>query len=395
MSRWICRIPGVERFCEWGRERGSWVLCEEIRASVRELGAILAARRDEGNISCHDARLLQGAQDALDRATRVIDYDAHRRSLTASHVTTAQLHVNAARSLWMRTLSPREVEAHLPAMFAVVRQHLAPADEHRVYVEQMVRKIRAAREAGRSPALTEGRLVTVVEAVDAARQAALREKLRAGSFVRIVRWITVFLFGIVIGIGVLSAFWKTAVPLCFTPSPGPGARGDFSVVCPTDSAPSVPENELNGATRRVAGWGDYIVVEFVGVVAAGLAAASALRKIRGTSTAFGIPVALALLKLPTGALTAVLGLLLMRGGFVPGLNELGSPAQIIAWAVVLGYSQELFTKFVDRQGQAVLEGVRGPANPPPPEPVPAPQPVPAPIPAPLPEPEAVPAEPKP
>lgn len=42
------------------------------------------------------------------------------------------------------------------------------------------------------------------------------------------------------------------------------------------------------------------------------------------------PVVLALLKLPTGALTAPLGLLLMRGGFVPGLSALDSPAQIIA-----------------------------------------------------------------
>ncbi|MGG7571613.1 hypothetical protein [Streptomyces sirii] len=70
--------------------------------------------------------------------------------------------------------------------------------------------------------------------------------------------------------------------------------------------------------------------------------------------------ALAWLKLPTGALTAVLGLLLMRGGFVPGLTALDSSAQIIAWAIVFGYSQQVFTQFVDKQGQALLAGVRGP-----------------------------------
>jgi hypothetical protein len=78
---------------------------------------------------------------------------------------------------------------------------------------------------------------------------------------------------------------------------------------------------------------------------------------------FGIPVALAMLKLPTGALTAVLGLLLMRGGFVPGLSALDSSAQIIGWAIIFGYSQELFTKFVDRRGQDVLDGIRGPGGP--------------------------------
>ena len=65
--------------------------------------------------------------------------------------------------------------------------------------------------------------------------------------------------------------------------------------------------------------------------------------------------ALALLKLPTGALTAVLGLVLMRGEFVPGLSALDSSAQIISWAVVLGYSQQLLTRFVDQRAQSVLE----------------------------------------
>jgi hypothetical protein len=75
-----------------------------------------------------------------------------------------------------------------------------------------------------------------------------------------------------------------------------------------------------------------------------------------------VPVALALLKLPTGALTAVLGLLLMSGEFVPGLTSLDSSAQIIAWAIVLGYAQQIFTRFVDNQGQAVLNAVGGPGH---------------------------------
>ncbi|MFI0481418.1 hypothetical protein [Actinomadura sp. 9N215] len=365
MSRWTGWIPGAARLGEWTRERGSWVLCEEVLAGARELRALLAARRDDGEVSGQDADLLRAAEDALDRAEHVIDYRGHRRSRTASHVTTAQLHLNSARSLWMRTLPPHELQSCLPAMFAAVKRHLAPSDEHRVFVERIARQVHDAQQAGRPARVPGGQLIVVVEAVDAARQAALREKLRAGNFVRIVHWITVFLFALAISIGVLSAAAKTAVPLCFNPAPSPGARGDFSVVCPTHTEPSVPAGQLAEQTRRTAGWADYIVVEFVGLVAAGIAAASALRKIRGTATAFGIPVALAMLKLPTGALTAVLGLLLMRGSFIPGLNALDSSAQIIAWAVVLGYSQELFTKFVDRQGQAVLDSVHGsaPASP--------------------------------
>jgi hypothetical protein len=45
---------------------------------------------------------------------------------------------------------------------------------------------------------------------------------------------------------------------------------------------------------------------------------------------------------------------LMRADFVPGLSALDSPAQIIGWAVVFGYAQQLFTRFVDQRAETVL-----------------------------------------
>ena len=90
-----------------------------------------------------------------------------------------------------------------------------------------------------------------------------------------------------------------------------------------------------------------------------VATAAAIRRIKGSSERYGLPVALAALKLPTGAITAFLGLLLMRGQFVPGLTALDTSAQILAWALVFGYAQQLFTRLVDQQGQTVLDGVRG------------------------------------
>lgn len=86
-------------------------------------------------------------------------------------------------------------------------------------------------------------------------------------------------------------------------------------------------------------------------------------RMRGAATAYNVPIALALLKLPTGALTAVLGLLLMRGQFVPGLTSLDTPGQIVAWAVIFGAAQQLFTRFVDQRGTAVMQAVPGPENP--------------------------------
>jgi hypothetical protein len=100
-------------------------------------------------------------------------------------------------------------------------------------------------------------------------------------------------------------------------------------------------------------------VELVGLTAAAVATAAAIRTIKGSAERFHLPVALAALKLPTGAITAFLGLLLMRGQFVPGLSALDTSAQILAWALVFGYAQQLFTRLVDRQGETVLEDVRG------------------------------------
>jgi hypothetical protein len=95
------------------------------------------------------------------------------------------------------------------------------------------------------------------------------------------------------------------------------------------------------------------------MAAAAVAAAAAIRRLKGSSERHGLPVAMAVLKLPTGAITAFLGLLLLRGQFIPGLSALDTSAQILAWALVFGYAQQLFTRLVDQQGQTVLESVRG------------------------------------
>ena len=88
-----------------------------------------------------------------------------------------------------------------------------------------------------------------------------------------------------------------------------------------------------------------------------LASAVSLRNVRGTSTPYDVPVALALLKLPTGALTAIAALIAIRGDFVPGLSALDSQEQILAYALAFGYAQQLLTGLIDRQGQSILSGV--------------------------------------
>jgi hypothetical protein len=169
-----------------------------------------------------------------------------------------------------------------------------------------------------------------------------------------------------IGVAITGFFRPTLFPLCFAPE----EAGRATVVCPTaQSEPFVPAGgeaqdgvrtrDIDEVVAETASRQDLIVVELVGLTAAAIASAAAIRRIKGSSERYGLPVALAALKLPTGALTAFLGLLLMRGQFVPGLTALDTSAQILAWALVFGYAQELFTRLVDQQGQTVLDSVRG------------------------------------
>jgi hypothetical protein len=105
--------------------------------------------------------------------------------------------------------------------------------------------------------------------------------------------------------------------------------------------------------------------------------ALSIRNLQGSSTPYDVPIALALLKLPSGALSAMVGLLFVRGGFVPGLSQLDSQPQILAYAFLFGAAQQLVTRLVDQQAQDIL--TKMPSKEPTsrkPEPSPAEQPTP-------------------
>jgi hypothetical protein len=213
----------------------------------------------------------------------------------------------------------------------------------------------------------------IVATVRAASSESLREQLRLRNFRNIVAFTAALVALLAVGVALTGFVKPTLVPLCFAPE----EAGRAVVVCPTRQSPSfVPEQAGEPSQAGIRGAGlhpgvrdiddmvaqtatrwDLLVVELVGLTAAAIAAAAAIKNIRGSTDRYGLSVALAALKLPTGAITAFLGLLLMRGQFVPGLSALDTSAQILAWALVFGYAQQLFTRLVDQQGQTVLNSV--------------------------------------
>jgi hypothetical protein len=305
-------------------------------------------------------------------------------ALGGASVERARSHLDAAESGLLRVAPDSYLLGQIPSLVAHVRAHLHKDDPRRVGIEELYKRVteRATRRNlvrydGLSRESHEDKLEaadrdTLVAAVRHASAEARREVTRVRSFRNVLLVTALFLAFGAAGIAVVGIVNPSVVPLCFNP--------EGMVVCPTEDRPAPgqsgatdgnarPEQltpteqaRIDNVMRSTASSWDIPLVELVGFIAAALAAASALRRIRGTSTEYSLPVALAVLKLPTGALTALLGLLLMRGDFIPGLSALDSTAQIIAWAILFGYAQQLLTRFVDERAQGLLADV-GPSDP--------------------------------
>ncbi|MET7301669.1 hypothetical protein [Embleya sp. NPDC005575] len=337
-------------------ERGQWELREGLRSRVIELEALLKSKTAPGPLAPSDQVLADQALESLDEAKRAL---GHEHGRPAAHIAVAQTQLDVAYIILLRLLTLEDITAHLPGIVAFIKEHLPLGDERRAHVDEMALSVRGG------DTLTEKQRETLVDASTVAHQVHLKEKLRVRSFAHIVFGVTAALAIIATLIALAGASSPGTVPLCFNP---PGVGIVCATATSTVSAGSATNRDqfagrsLDQMYADVASQWDYPVVELVGLVAAAVAAAASLRRIHGTSTPYNVPVALALLKLPTGALTALLGLLLMRGDFVPGLSALDSSAQIIAWAVIFGYAQQLFTRFVDNQAQLVLNAVGGPTT---------------------------------
>lgn len=280
--------------------------------------------------------------------------------------------LDAAEAQLLNLAPTTYILGQMPSLLHHVQRHLRPDDPRRQELERIAQTLGVkgpdlslSQEAHDEQLADQveqerGRIVT---AVRGASSAALREQRRVASFRNVVVATTLAMTLLAIGVAVLGFVAPTAVPLCFQPE----KSGQTVVVCPTGQSALVPTGQQSGpaepdvddlvtSTVKPA---DLLVIELIGLTAAAVAAAASIRGIRGSSEPYGLPVALAALKLPTGAITAVLGLLLMRGRFIPGLSALDTSAQILAWAIIFGYAQELFTRFVDQQAHTVLNTVRG------------------------------------
>ena len=331
------------------------VAVEEVRLRAR-LDALRARRLGFGDPEAEAVEA--GVRALLDRAANAAyRNDPQPRRLPnwwrGTLVEAGFQNLHAARAEIVHLYDERELRAELPEALARIEEGLQKDDPRRAEAQRM--------------ATTTGPLdaASVRKLIETGYSAADQTHARVRSFRNVVLVAAAVLTIFLIAFAAYVSTHPKAVPLCFTstevaaaplangePAAG-GATSTTRIICPTsETVVAAGGSGAGGPQGR-----DVLVVALLGILGAALASAISLRNVRGTSTPYDVPAALAFLKVPTGALTAIAALIAIRGDFVPGLSSLDSQEQILAYALVFGYAQQLLTGLVDRQGQSILSSV--------------------------------------
>jgi hypothetical protein len=262
--------------------------------------------------------------------------------------------LHAARVFLVELVDEEDVDALVPGVLARVQSCLPATDPQRIELEKLPNADRRIKRAKLIRALERG-----YAASDEAHAHIRRFRNVLLCAAALIAACTFLLIREV-------AEHPTAVPLCFQPEtttaqaaalPPDQRPGSRRAVCPSG------EQAVGDGPRQPSG-PDVWIVAGLGLLGGGLASAVSVRKMASSAAPYDVPLALALLKVPTGALTAVAGILLLGGGFVPGLSELDTQRQILAYALVFGYAQQLATRFLDDRATTLLTDVPSKHTPP-------------------------------
>ncbi|MFD5335410.1 hypothetical protein [Streptomyces hawaiiensis] len=295
--------------------------------------------------------LIEGMRGHLEKARSAADEDFGWRWLWSGSAAREGVcsNIRSAEVLLIQLVSDEEAAGRASEVMALVKDHLDADDPRRVRLALRLRPIISGDITGSDRDL-------MARALDAAYCSLDDELARVRSLRNILWAATVLVLAGVVSLALYGWFSPSSLSLCF--SPGNSSRGEVDVVCPTaehhirqaEGAPRIDPSSRADPT-------DILTVEIAGLAGAALTVIASLRRIRGTDSPYMLPLASAVLKFPTGALSAFLGLLLIRGAFVPGLSDLDSRAQVLAWAAAFGAAQHLVTRLVDDRAQMTLSEV--------------------------------------
>ena len=285
------------------------------------------------------------------------------RRFAGGHTDSALANTHEAEVAILRIVPQVDLRWRGLAVLVQARLHLDPQDIRLQQLETVFAHQNARIEAPDRELL--------VSTLHAAYQAEEAERAKVRSFMHIVCAATVMMALIAVGFAIWAFLQSKAIGTNFCFLENPDDLSADPTICPFG--------------KGEANWEGVWLIEFMGMLGAALAGAVALRKVRGTAGPYYVATSLLLLRLPVGALTAVIGIMFLSGRFFPGLTALDTPIQILMWAAAFGVLQETVMQAVDRQGRALLDNVRSPGRAPgegsgpPPRKPPPPPPRPAPI----------------
>jgi hypothetical protein len=343
------------------RRKRIWVLNVDVDAN--ELDTRLAAMRAKG-LDASQEKIADGVRLHIERARAAANREDPRpgRWLNwwrGALVEAAYRNLHAARTQMVDLYDANELQAEVPVAVARAQAELHRDDPRLVTIEAL-----SAEPVRRLRPRLRRLMENSYEELDS-KHAQLR------SFRNILLMSAAIITLLVVVTIVVVALNPKVMPFCFpheivTDSEPVVTTEEMGLNCPTRSETEEPTG------------GDVLVVALLGALGGALAASVSIRNLKGTSSAYDVPVALAFLKVPLGAFTSILALVAIQGEFVPGLSNLDSQEQILAYALVFGFAQQLLTRLLDQRAQTLLEGLPGgtevepkptPPKPSPPEPV--------------------------
>jgi hypothetical protein len=301
-----------------GREiPAAWRPLSVWRERLRTRADEVTAELDTPPLSGESSARVNAANKWLKEAKEIVDCKSGwRRPFCGAVIEAAKEKIDAAEFVLARLSRPEALKAKLPGIIAEGQQVLRKDDPRLICL----------RNYAKASTLTEQGCETIAQCLKAVYTASREHTHRLRNFRNIVLGTTVALTIFAVILGIVGLKLPSAIYLGAPPST---------------------------ATMR----GDIFGIELLGLFSACLVGSVAIRQIRGTSTPYAIPMASLLLKLPTGALTAVAGVLLIRAGILgPEMAAMTGP-RLLAYAMIFGASQQTFTRLIDRQAQNVLNSV--------------------------------------
>jgi hypothetical protein len=339
----------------------------DVQARIVQMGVELEqlAQRRMGSSDwwSHDSwdAIVQAARRELDQACAVLrKKDTLRSFFTGNNIDIAYSHIHAAGVYVSRLQTQEELLARAPYLAAKARSLLPAHSQRREVIEALVEPKEHVDLY--HPGAYE---LAFVQALENLQEIGDQRYSQLRRFRNNLRLVGVLLLVIVAALVVIGYLAPDAIPLCFRPQ-GAAQMGDVVEACPTseerlgETASTRDASILgsNGNATDGAEDDDVLVVVLLGIVGGALSGALAAKSFRPPpNTPYNLPLYSFLFKLPVGALTALGGLILLTGEIVPGLSALDSQGQVLAYALLFGFAQHLFTRYLDEHAMKILLGV--------------------------------------